>query len=110
MNEPTPTQFQQTAEREIASILQRSGRAIDQREAMSGTNPFESLKPQTVVRLRSSSLNIWLFGDEANVSSDGRERRFERADFDSTDQLLTALVDHVSALVAGESSNPQRGR
>lgn len=94
MTQPMLTQFQQSAEQAIVSLLAERGLTVSQREVLGGTIPFYSKEPQVAVQLTAGKMKVWLFDDEANVSG-SNESRFERADFDSTDQLLVALLDHI---------------
>jgi hypothetical protein len=86
------TAFQVTAERELGAFLKERHRAIERRDVLHGTIPFFSRDPQTAVRLRSGDLEVLLFDDEATYSIQGRSEGFERADFNSTDDLLGALM------------------
>jgi hypothetical protein len=87
--------FQATTERELVSLLAELGRRIDVREILSGTIPFFSKEPQTALRLRSGDIEVLLVDEEASSSIGGGASRFERADFDSLEQLRAALLDHV---------------
>lgn len=96
MSEANLTKFQVNSEKEIAGIVERAGLAIDLREILSGTITFYSEELQTGIHLViSNGLEIWLFGDEANLSHAGSESRFESPDFDSVFELQAALLNDV---------------
>lgn len=96
MSQANLTKFQIDAEKDIAKITEGAGLTIDQREVLSGKIPFYSEEPQTAIHLSiSNGLEIWLFGDEANLSQGGSESRFEKPDFDSISELQAALLSDI---------------
>jgi len=95
MSEEQLTSFQVAAEKEIAAVLKHAGLPVHQREVLTGTIPFYSKEPQTATHITASGLEVWLFGDEANLLHNGKESRFEQPDFDSTDKLREALLREI---------------
>lgn len=94
------TPFQLAAEGEIVRAFDIAGRAVEHREVLSGTIPFYSKEPQTVVHIIADGLQVWLWGDEAHLQHDGKEARFEQPDFDSTEQLQEALLKEIRSHLA----------
>jgi hypothetical protein len=90
------TQFQRNAEHAIVALLSERGAKVDNREVLTATIPFYSSGSETIVRLVASELEVWLYPDEATLSHRGSDNRFERAAFDSTGQLMSALLECVS--------------
>jgi hypothetical protein len=90
--EPSLTEFQQTAEHSIAAILSRAGRRLDSREILQGVVPFFSKDPQTVLKLRSGDFEVWLYDDEASFSAGAGGGAVERLDFSSDSEALDSLL------------------
>ncbi len=100
MNAQQLTPFQKGAEQEIEVLLEQAGLAVEQREILSGTMPFYSKDPQTVIHIKAGSLQVWLSSDEANMLYGDKESRFEEPDFGSTDQLQEALLAEIRSRLA----------
>lgn len=90
------TSFQRNAEEAIVAFLGERGVGVRQREVRTGTIPFFSSNQETAVRLIWRDTEVWLFADEALLSHGGSDDRFERAAFDSPDELLSALLTRLS--------------
>ncbi len=99
MTQPMLTKFQRSAEQAIVSLLAEHGLIVTQREVLGRTIPFYSKEPQVAVHLTGGKLKVWLLEDEATMSY-SKESRFERVDFDSTDQLLVALLNCIRAEIS----------
>jgi hypothetical protein len=91
------TAFQESAERAVAALLKEHHRSVDEREVLRGTIPFHSRDPQTALRLKAGDLEVFLFDDEASYATPHRKTGLERADFNSTDELIVALMEHLRA-------------
>lgn len=100
MNAQQLTSFQTIAEKEIVLALEQAGLAVEQREVLTGTIPFYSKEPQTAIHITARNLEVWLFGDEANLLHNGRESRFEEPDFDSSEELREALLNEIRSQLA----------
>jgi hypothetical protein len=97
MTEPKLTDFQRKAEEGVRQAIRDAGRGEPKREVRVGTMPAYSKDEQTVVHLSAPGAEAWIWEDDANLSIDGSDDRFERPDFDSEDALLTELLRHVQS-------------
>lgn len=102
MNEEKLTRFQSTVEEEILRVLNLAGRSV-KREIVTAEIPFFSKDPQTVIHIASSSFEVWLFDDGANLLRNGNESRFERPDFDSLEELQRALLKEIQSHLSDNS-------
>jgi hypothetical protein len=95
MTEFKLSEFQRNAEDAIRNAIRDAGRGEPTREIRTGTMPAYSKDEQTIVHLSARGIEAWIWDDDANLSIDGSDDRFERTDFDSTDSLLDELVRQV---------------
>ncbi len=108
MSETDLTDFQESAERAVSSFLQERQRPVERREILRGTIPFYSRDPQTALRLTSGDLQVLLFDDEASYSIGDRSSSFEREDFNSTNDLLAAMMNKLRSEISAASRSKDR--
>lgn len=104
MNETLLTPFQKRAERRLRSLLEAHGRTFDSRQILAGTVPFYSAEEQVVLKVSSKDLEVWILDNEASFSATERRGGFERADFDSEEDLLVTLLHEVEKLLEPHQS------
>ncbi len=95
MSSPTETPFQRLAAAKVQEVLTSRGISIAGRGAATARLPHMS-ESETVVKIvTEDGGQIWLYEDEATFSKGTLDRRFERADYGSSDALLRALLDAI---------------
>lgn len=97
MSDAPLTGFQRDAEAAVRGLLARFGRVVESRDILRGVVPFYSPEPQTVVKLISGDLEVWLYDDEASFSSACGGGAVERLDFRSEPALLSTLIQQIEA-------------
>ena len=100
MSSPDLTDFQQAAEEEVIRALAAHGRAAPMRELLTGVVPFYSTAPQTVVKLSSGDVTVWVFDSEISYTIGPRTGGLEREDYASEHQLLADFVHQFGSFLA----------
>lgn len=88
---PKLTAFQRLAEERIREVATAADLTITERRAMTGQMPHMR-QEETAVKILFDGVQVWLYEDEATFSHGQEDRRFERADYESQEDLLNALI------------------
>ena len=86
------TSFQRKCESELLSVLKKKNLNLDNRR-LDGRN-------ETYIYGQVKDLEIWIYGDGAELTSRTVDKRFEKPDFKSEDELIDAFTGELETLVS----------
>ena len=86
------TNFQHKCEAELLSLLKRKHLTLDNRR-LDG-------RRETYIYAEVKGLETWIYEDGAEIASDTVDKRFEKYDFRSEDELINAFIHELDTLVS----------
>ena len=95
MTNPHETDFQVSAKVAVLQTLNANDLTGVSIDYLRGSIPFYSPEPMEATVIRAEDVEIWLFDDEAAGKVKGKEVRFERGDYQTTNELTQALVSFI---------------